>query len=369
MVSLSLYVHIPFCTKKCPYCHFYVVGDSEPLKEKLIKALHLEWQRLRNSIRRHTIVSVYFGGGTPTLFGKKYLEALCTLIATDAHLSHDCEWTIEANPESCTKEDLLFYRSLGINRISFGVQSFSDTLLHQLGRTHSSQKAKQAVSMAEACGFNNCTIDLMYELPNQSIADWKMSLEEAVKLPITHLSLYNLTIEPHTAFAKKQSELEKLLPSADECLLMYEMAIDILCQNGFSHYEISAFCRKNLYSRHNTGYWTGRQFLGLGPSAFSFFENERFQNSANLTRYANLLQNGQSPVDYRETITQEKRKRELFVIGLRLLDGSSPHEPPDTCKEELIKLQELNLIELRDNRFMLTRKGILFYDTVASELI
>ncbi len=367
--DLSLYIHIPFCTKKCPYCHFYVVANSEPLQEMLLTGLCVEWQRLRAQIEPYRIVSVYFGGGTPSLLTHKRLQTLTNLIRSEAQLSTDCEWTIEANPESCSAEDLSFYQSIGLNRISFGVQSFQDNLLHVLGRTHSSSKAKEAVHRAHKAGFDNITIDLMYELPHQTIDDWHTSLKEACSLPITHISLYNLTIEPHTGFARKKEELEKTLPSPEICRDMYEMAISELTNRGFDHYEISAFCKDNRYSRHNTGYWTGRPFLGLGPSAFSFFNNRRFQNTAHLVRWAHLLKDGKSPIDFVDEVSLEERKRELFAVGLRMLCGVEEGSVPDTCRDEVTKLIELGLLCHKKGRLHLTHKGILFHDTVASMLI
>ena len=367
--DISLYIHLPFCTKKCPYCHFYVVLDKEPLKERLLEALLLEWKKISPCVQKHRLVSIYFGGGTPALFGPHRVQTLLEAIRNDIQIPSDVEITIEANPETCSYDDLAAYRMLGINRLSIGVQSFSNTLLHTLGRTHSSQKALEACQKARDAGFENITIDLMYELPNQTLGTWKQTLEQALTLPITHLSLYNLTIEPHTAFHRKEAVLQPQLPPQDECTAMYELAIKMMTESGFTHYEISAFCKEGLYSRHNIGYWTNRFFFGMGPSAFSYYGDRRFQNVANLPRYCKLLQEGKSTEDFEEVLDSEKRKKEVLALRLRVLEGVPRSEIDPASYASIEYLENQGLVQYKNERLCLTHKGILFYDTVASELI
>jgi oxygen-independent coproporphyrinogen-3 oxidase len=373
--NLSIYVHIPFCTKKCPYCHFYVVLDKEPLKDMLLTALIREWDVKKELCAARNIVSIYFGGGTPSLFGPDRIQKVIQMIRSSMTIDPLCEITIEANPEHITFDLMQAYQQAGINRASIGVQSLNDQELQILGRAHSSRKAEQAVEDTLRAGIFNISIDLMYEVPSQTLASWQETLRRAMQLPITHLSLYNLTFEPGTAFWKKAHLLQKMVPNEEEGAQMYTSARQILSEHHFKQYEISAFAKDSHIAKHNIGYWTGREFFGLGPSAFSFFAQKRFQNVCNLSRYAQALEKDLSCIDFEEPYHDDALRRELFTIALRVLDGihletfeknygaleSSTH----SC---LQKLQELGLISCSD-RVQLTEKGLYFYDTIASELI
>lgn len=358
--KISLYFHVPFCTKKCPYCHFYVLpnrlSDHKLLGDSFL--LHLEKQL--PLIQNHCVTSIYFGGGTPSLFSSgEILQRLPK--------DPDCEVTIEANPEEATLE--LFERLLqeGFNRLSLGVQSLDDRSLQTLERTHSAKKAQQAILDAKKAGFQNISIDLMYDLPNQTAASWNYTLDQLSSLPIQHLSLYNLTIEPHTAFHKRKVSQ----PSSELSLQFLHSALAKLENMGLKRYEISAFAKEGFESRHNTGYWTGRPFLGFGPSAFSYWEGERFRNTANLRKYLDALKNGSEPVDFREKLPYPQNVKELFAVQIRLREGVDPSSfdlPPETFKS-LDKLQSLRLIEKKNARIYLTESGLIFYDSVAEELI
>lgn len=374
--DISLYFHIPFCTRKCDYCHFYVLPDQEEAKEKLLEGFKRELALLNPLLKGKRIVTLYFGGGTPSLFGPSRLSSLLELIQTQLEIAPDPEITLEANPENVTDELMRAYADAGVNRVSLGIQTLDSRLLQLLGRLHQPKTALQAVETIYKAGISNISIDLMYDLPTQTLQDWKETLHQIEALPISHLSLYNLTIEPYTLFFKKEAQLRPLLPDAEMSLAMYEWAIERLEKQGLAQYEISAFARPGFASRHNRGYWMGRPFLGLGPSAFSDWEGQRFRNVAHLGKYCKALQKGESPVDFKEKLDPEARCRELFVIGLRLKEGLSlarfvrQHGPLDastyTTLEKLIS--EGYLCE-NDDRVCLTKQGILFYDTVASELI
>lgn len=366
--DISLYIHIPFCTYKCPYCHFYVVADKEALKDVLLQALLKELDVYKSHLLGRNIVSVYFGGGTPTLFGAKRIQTLLSKIQPPS----DCEITIEANPETITHDLMQDYLRAGINRVSIGVQSFTDSELALLGRRHEASYATESIHTCYDVGFRNISIDLMYEVPNQTLESWEKSLALVGTLPVTHLSLYNLTIEPYTPFARKESELRALMPDNETGTKMYRSAIEKLSAIGLRQYEISAFCKDELYSRHNIGYWTGREFLGLGPSAFSFYQDKRFSNIANLTRYAKLLEDGKSPIDFTEEISKEKRLRERLVLQLRLRDGADMHNFSHLDAETEKSIESLiaqGLLKRSGDMLSLSEKGCLFYDHIASELI
>lgn len=361
---ISLYFHIPFCTKKCPYCHFYVVPNKLDFHLLLEKGLELEWGLRQELICKKPIASIYFGGGTPTLFGSEPIARVLERISFESNP----EVTIEANPEEATKELFSEYRQIGINRLSLGVQSLDDRSLQTLERTHSAKRAIEAIFAAEAAGFTNISIDLMYDLPGQTEASFLYTLEQIKQLPITHVSLYNLTIEPHTVFYKRREMLKPQLPSSDTSLRLLQHAINALEAVGLTRYEISAFGQPSI---HNSGYWTGRPFLGFGPSAYSFWGNSRFKNTANLQRYVKSLEQGILPVDFEETLPYPANLKELLAIQLRLKTGVNIETwnlPKDTL-QSLESLEQEGFLQQTASTWQLTDKGMLFYDTVAVELI
>ncbi len=363
-MSLSLYFHLPFCKKKCPYCSFYVIPDKENHKSLYLKALEMEWALREPLVTGQKIVSCYFGGGTPSVFPEA-VENILNWLPTQPK-----EITLEANPEDITPSLMARMGSCGINRVSLGVQSLSSPLLVSLGRTHSPEKAIDAVRIIQEANINNISIDLMYELPGQTLSLWEETLTQVAELPITHLSLYNLTIEPHTVFFKKKKSLA--FPSQEENLQMLQMALHAFEQMGFVRYEISAFAKGGKISHHNIGYWTARPFLGFGPSAFSYWEHRRFCNIANLHRYQDRLVNGIDPTDFSECLQGEERKKELIAVGLRVVDGIdlAPFFPLSEGLENLLQqLQTKKMIVLAGTTCKLTSQGLLFYDTVASEIL
>lgn len=358
---ISLYFHIPFCTKKCPYCHFYVIPNRISHHKLLGESIALEWQQQLPLLDGKTITSIYFGGGTPSLFPG--IHDILKRIPRPA----DCEITIEANPEESSLELFQHFRSIGINRLSLGVQSLDDRSLQTLERIHSAEKARQAIYNAQKAGFENVSIDLMYDLPNQTEESWRYTLDQLPHLPIHHLSLYNLTIEPHTAFHKRKVET----PTNELSLRLLTTALEKLASIGLHRYEISAFALPGHESRHNLGYWTARPFLGFGPSAFSYWNGERFRNIANINRYARLLSEGQSPIDFREQLPYPANVNELLAVRIRLREGAdlNSFKLPQETKVAIDKLKELGLIQMTGSQIQLTDRGTLFYDTVAAEII
>lgn len=360
---MSIYFHIPFCTRKCPYCHFYVTANKTESKELLLHALRLEWELERSKLDGKKIVSIYFGGGTPSLFGPEALYKILKWIDPS-----DCEITLEANPEEITLPLMQAFAAIGINRVSIGVQSLHDPTLQTLGRKHSAQKAIDAILHTAAAGISNITIDLMYEIPGQTLESWQHTLTQLNSLPLTHLSLYNLTFEPETVFFKKKEKLSPLLPPPETNLAMLETAISHLEQIGLKRYEISAFAKPGLESRHNTGYWTGRPFLGFGPSAFSYWEGKRYRNISDLKKYASALEAHHSPVDFEETLSYPASLHELLAIRLRLLSGVDTRDFP--IDPALYRhLVSKGWLSLEGTGARLTDLGLLFYDSVATEIV
>ncbi len=369
---ISLYFHIPFCTKKCDYCHFYVLPDKEAYKQQLMQGFAKEWRLRSPSIANKQIATIYFGGGTPALLGAERIAEILSWLPGPA----PTEITLEANPENITLPLMQAYAQAGINRVSIGIQTLDNALLRMLGRQHQAEKALEAVHLTAQAGLSNISIDLMYDLPGQTLDHWHTTLREIESLPITHLSLYNLTFEPHTVFFKKRETLTKLVPDEESSLKMYEAAIDSLSRVELQQYEISAFAKEGYQSKHNTGYWTARPFLGLGPSAFSYWEGRRFRNVAHLNRYCRSLDNDQFPVDFEEQLDEEARKRELLAVQLRLLEGvdlaAFEHQHGSVSEQTTRALEQLEhqgYLEVSGGRLKLTKRGVLFYDSVAVDLI
>jgi len=342
-----------------------------------MEGLEQEWKQKKSLLAAKKLRSIYFGGGTPYLLGATSIAVILSWIeeAFPSSFPH-CEITLEANPEEITTEEIRAYASAGINRVSLGVQTFNDDLLAILGRQHNSQRAVHAVDDIIAGGISNISIDLIYDLPKQTLQHWEETLTRAVSLPITHLSLYNLTIEPHTVFFKKRKQIEQQQPKPEDSGTMYRMAQEKLGAASLGQYEISAFAREGCHSRHNVGYWTGRPFLGFGPSAFSYWGGKRFRNVANISRYHKALLRGDSAVDFEEELASDAKRRELFTIQMRLLQGV--HLPSFETyfgqldletRENITRLKEEALLLSEGDTVRLSEKGVLFYDTVATELI
>ena len=369
--EVSLYFHIPFCDKKCPYCHFYVIPNKGSHQELLSLSFEKEWALQLQKLRGKRVVSIYLGGGTPTLFALDKIDRLLQL-TKQAEIAPDCEITIEANPEGVDQTLFAHLRKLGINRLSLGVQSLDNRSLETLERVHSAQQAKEAIWAASLAGFENISIDLMYDLPGQTLASFRYTLDQLKDLPIQHLSLYNLTIEPHTSFYKRKKSL--VLPNGETSFQFLQMALTTFENLGFHRYEISAFAKKgSIYaSRHNLGYWTARPFLGFGPSAFSYWDGERFRNAANLNRYARDLSEGREAVDFREKLPYPQNVHERLAVELRLIDGvdlKAFEKLPKETEDILRRLEEDGLLKKEGSRIKLTEKGLLFYDSVASEIV
>lgn len=372
MDEISLYFHIPFCTVKCSYCHFYVIPDKDTHKKQLMEGFYLEWQQTLPKIQGKKLRSIYFGGGTPSLMGPDAIAKILSWVYASFNQAE--EVTLEANPENITFDLMLGYRKAGITRVSIGIQTLDNQILKTLGRLHSGMKAIEAVHYTFEAGITNISVDLMYDLPHQTLLTWQHTVTRVLELPISHLSLYNLTIEPYTLFFKNQTQLAKVIPDEQVSLTMYRHAVSEIGKR-LPQYEISAFAKPGLHSIHNTGYWLARPFWGFGPSAFSYFENRRFRNVANLSKYHKSLVQGSSPIDFEECLDSVSRVRELLAINLRLIKGVNLTE--FQIKHGEIDSETTNVLErliqegllINHKNLKLSERGILFYDTIASEIV
>ncbi len=348
-----------------------MIPNQQSFHALLDESFAKEWDLYLPLLEDKIITSIYFGGGTPSLFAPSGIKNILERIKkSQIELASSCEITLEANPEELEISLLHQLLEMGINRLSLGIQSLDDRSLQTLERTHSAKKAELAIFNANQTGFKNISIDLMYDIPDQTKASWDYTLSRIRSLPIQHLSLYNLTIEPHTSFFKRKNELQ--LPKPEESIQYLFSAIQTMKEMQWKRYEISAFCQEGYASHHNLGYWTYRPFLGFGPSAFSFWDNERYQNVANIQRYAKALKEKKSPVSFREKLTFPQNIKEELAVRLRLLDGIDLNFlsllPKDTLNA-MENLSNLGFLCKNNSRIYLSEKGLLFYDTVASEII
>jgi oxygen-independent coproporphyrinogen-3 oxidase len=354
-----------------------VLPDEERFKKGFLSALLKEFQMRLPHLFGKRIVSIYFGGGTPTKWAPKNYEVLLGAIrGSGVEVAIDCEITLEANPEDVTLALMRQLQVFGINRVSIGVQSLIESDLVLLGRSHPSGRCTKAVQETYDAGIGNISIDLMFELPMQTLKSWEKCLSAVSYLPICHLSLYNLTFEPQTVFFKKRDQLTVQLAPEEERLEMLQIAVEALEAMGLNRYEISAFAKRGLYSRHNTGYWTGRPFLGFGPSAFSYWEGARFSNVANLNQYLTSLNQSRFPLDFEEKLNFPLNLQELLAIRLRLVAGVDlAHftklygSLPKDLEKKLQALIDKGWLCQEENRVKLTSSGQLFYDSVASEIV
>ena len=336
--TISLYVHVPFCATKCPYCDFNTYASIEGLMEPYVGALCSELRFWGEVLRAPAVSTVFFGGGTPSYLGCGQLSAVMETVRGSFDLARGAEITAEANPDDLTGRKLDELASAGVNRLSVGVQSLDDGLLATLGRRHSAAEAESAVARAARAGFENLSIDLMYGLPAQTLRQWTETLARALELGTAHVSMYALTLEEGTPLARSVGVGEAAMPDPDLAADMYVAAEKILEDRGFRHYEISNWCLAGRESRHNLAYWLNRPFLGVGPGAHSYLGRVRFSIMRSPREYTVRLSAGNASardeswpdllrslpfVDQVTEIDRDEEMAETMMMGLRLDAGVS----------------------------------------------
>ncbi len=319
-MTVGVYIHIPFCESHCYYCAFYSAVERADVYDTYLDALLREMEARAEDIAAATVDSIYLGGGTPSLFGPERIGELLAACRRFFTVSADCEVTMEANPASLSVDDYRRYCHGGVNRLSLGVQSFSDRHLQRAGRLHTAHEARQAVQRAYRAGLTNISIDLMYGLPAQSSASFQHSLLTAVHLPVSHISVYGLTVEEGTYFGRLQQQGRLQLPSETEEWRMYQDMCRILPHYGFDRYEIANFARNGKRSRHNQKYWHYMPYLGLGAAATSFLGRQRRTNIADWKQYVAGTARYSSPYET-ETLTEEQLAEEYVFMHLRTRKG------------------------------------------------
>src|SRR6266513_1921295 len=348
-----LYVHIPFCARICPYCAFYKDLLDRSQTSRFCEAIlsDLDLLRTRFAILPETI---YFVGGTPTALTTGQLEFLLKRFAQHLYLSSLQEWTIEANTGSVSARKAALLRSLGITRISLGVQSWNDDLLKLLGREHNARQAEESFRLLRAAGFSNINVDLMFGLPGQTIEQWGATLETTIALQPDHISAYCLTYEEDTEFFLRQARGE-LLQDTDADAGFFEMAMSIFENAGYEHYEISNYARPGFSSVHNRAYCLGNDYFGIGPSAVSTVGMQRWQNVCDYRSYADRVLSGQSPRGVSENLTNEMKRMERIALSLRTREGLAASELKH-FGQETDEFISLGLLRESDGNFTLTRK-------------
>src|SRR5213082_3982298 len=361
-----IYVHIPFCARICPYCAFYKELLDRSQTQRFCEALLSELSQQTKD--RHLLpATIYFGGGTPTALTRAQLEFLLGGFRDALDISKLIEWTMEANPGSVSESKAALLRRLGITRISLGIQSWDDDLLILLGREHNAKQGEESFQILRDAGFSNINVDLMFGLPGQTIHQWRSTLEQSVSLKPEHISTYCLTYEEDTEFFLRLARGEfRQDPDTDS--EFFELTMSVLETAGYEHYEISNYARPGFRSAHNRAYWSGSDYLGIGPSAFSTIGMTRWQNISDFRRYAEAVLAGESAIGSVEHLTPEMKRAEQIALSLRTDDGA-PAPLLESFPNETREFVRLGLLQRARGNFVLTRAGKALADSVAEAFV
>ena len=361
-----LYVHIPFCPKVCPYCSFYKEASDRNKTQRFLDAIlaELEMQMAVRPVQPHTI---FFGGGTPSALSTPQLDFLLSGLKERLDLSELREWTLEMNPATVSLEKAKALRTLGVNRISMGVQSWDPALLKVLGRVHTAEQAQRSYEILREAGFENVNLDLIFAVPTQTLGQWRSSLEQTIRLAPDHISAYCLTYEEDTAFYQKFQSGE-FVQNEDWDADLFECTIDLLGAAGYEQYEISNYAKPGRECLHNLAYWLGSDYLGLGPSAFSTGGATRWQNIPNTEEYSTRILNSQSAAAFSEELDAPTRSGEKIAFGLRTSHGV-PLEILEPWEETVTEYLAEGFLSSDGQRVRLTRKGKMVADTLAEAFV
>ncbi len=416
--KLGIYVHIPFCVRKCNYCDFLSFGEKEckrmnkagELYERYVGALCEEIEAYREPVKEYAVGTIYFGGGTPSVLDEYLIIKILDKLRDAFYVEENAEITIECNPKTTSFEKFKAYLGAGINRLSLGLQSTDDRYLKMLGRVHTYEDFLIQYEQAIAAGFNNINVDIISALPSQSLHECEEDVRRVVELKPAHISSYGLIVEKGTPLYNDK-ELLKSLPTDETSVKMYERTVELLEQSGYRHYEISNYCREGMESRHNSSYWTGTSYLGLGLGASSYFNNQRFHNVTKIEEYFELLKDKQKGTQKNisalgnesyvierdmkefanikpqclwrevEKLTEKDRMEEFMFLGLRMMKGVSFSEFEErfqrplekVYKEAIEKHKKAGLLreyeEGGDIYLSLTKKGIMVSNQVFVDFI
>ncbi|MFS8500668.1 MAG: radical SAM family heme chaperone HemW [Caldicoprobacter sp.] len=321
MRQLGVYIHFPFCARKCHYCDFPSYQGMERWMQPYLEALCREILEWKEKVRDYAVKSIYLGGGTPTLFSGEQIARLLEICFNSFNVQKNAEITVEANPGTVDMADLFALRSAGVNRLSIGLQAWQDRHLRFLGRIHSSSDFVQSIMYAKEAGFENINVDVMFGLPSQTIEEWLETLEKVCSLKIQHISMYSLKVEDGTPLHRWYEEGKFSLPSQEEDRLMYYKGREYVKRFGLRQYEISNFAIPGKECVHNLIYWHNEEYIGCGSGAHSYFNDERFSNTSDVEEYIRAVTDGTPKINYRERIGEENERFETIMMGLRLVEG------------------------------------------------
>lgn len=371
----GIYIHIPYCKTRCIYCDFFTQTNMKT-KPSLTRALSREIELRKEYVGEETIDTIYFGGGTPSQLEKEDFLIIFDAIANSYRVNTDAEITMEANPDDLTSEYIQIIRTLPFNRISIGVQSFDDSELKFLNRRHSAQRAKDAVEAMQNSGISNISIDLMYGLPNQSMEVWEKNLDEAINLNVPHISSYHLIYEEGTKLFSLREQGKVRTADEELSVEMFAKMIETLDRAGFEHYEISNFAKSGLYSKHNTSYWLGTKYLGIGPAAHSFDGVNRAENIHSIHKYIDAIDK-KAPAIEIEILEESTRYNDFILTGLRTMWGVDLAKLEslfgDKYLNYCLKNAQKHLfnqhLKLERNQLTITKAGIFISDAIMSDLM
>jgi len=370
-MSAAIYVHVPFCRRKCLYCDFasqpYRCGDEKTYLDAVLTEISLRAGEATGPAK-----TVYVGGGTPSVVDPNVLARILDAIRDVFGLAPGAEITAEANPESARPEVLSAWREAGVNRLSLGVQAWQERLLRALGRVHDRDAVLRAYEAARAAGFDNVSVDLMFGLPGQAMADWAETLAAVVDLAPEHISAYALQVEEGTPLERLVASGRVMVPDEDTQASMYDYLRGVLAAAGYEHYEISNFARPGYRCRHNLVYWRNGDYVGLGPAAWSHRGRRRWGNTPDLATYAARLRAGVLPVAEEETVDDREAMGETMMLGLRLVEGVDEQDfyirfgvsARDVFGHQVAELVDRGLLEEADGRLRLTGRGLLLGNVV-----
>ena len=383
MTTAGVYLHIPFCRSRCSYCDFAtdVYKNSEAV-DRYVNALVSELNlfpesKIQDPKSKIPVDTIYFGGGTPSLLTPTQLEKILEAAGKNFTISDGAEITMEMNPATVTLETLAAYKHLGVNRASFGAQTFDDRELKRLGRRHTASDVRETIELLRGAGYRKVGFDLIAGLPRQTLADWERNLDEALELKPEHLSLYLLEIHEATPLAEQIRSGRQPAPDEELAAAMYEMMLEKVGASGLREYEISNFAKSGYESKHNQAYWNRTAYKAFGLGACSFDGQNRFQNEKNLSKYINALENNKDCVSFSENLTQEQIWVEKIMLGLRQLMGLELKyilEDIDNIKKEnlLNKIDSLikqDLLKIENGVVSLTRRGLSLENEIVLKLI
>ena len=368
MKPLSLYIHIPYCLEKCPYCDFHSIATPkeevphQDYAEQLVAQMHFEVERMR--LQQHPLLSIFFGGGTPSLMNPGFFETVLSEANRHFAFEKNIEITVETNPATATRADFKKWIGLGTNRVSFGVQSFQNPLLKKLGRNHSSQEARKAIHAALDAGFSNVSLDLIFGIEGQTMQALEKDLQEALSFNLPHVSAYQLTVEAGTPLAAWVNQGRFQIPPEEKLIAMHNKVAESFEMAGLKRYEVSNYAKPGFESRHNLQYWRYGDYLGIGSGAVSSVQGKRWRTTRKLKEYMD----GNLQHEEEEVIDSKTALKEKWMMGLRLSEGVSLDFAEDSWRPKLLEWEQDGLLHQIEGKIKVTPKGILVLNQITQNV-